>query len=140
MFIAEKDKGAYLNGKKITVNNFENPSDALLAAAFPIRDFDHLEQYFNLQYNLIQQVHDIRRLGSAAMDLCYVACGRFDAYCELGLKIWDIAAGALILTEAGGEITDWRGGKSFWETGSFVATNTKLHKWMLGEIEKHYFK
>lgn len=139
IFVAEKDKGSYFNGRKIAVTTAGKPEDALLGAAFPSRDYTYLKHYFNLQYELMQQVHDIRRLGSAAIDLCYVACGRFDAYCELGLKIWDIAAGSLILTEAGGKITDWRGGDEFWENGSFVASNTRLHPWLLEEINKHFF-
>lgn len=138
IFVAEKGKGAFLNGNRIGVTDTASPGEALLGAAFPSRDYTYLKNYFNLQYELMQQVHDLRRLGSAAIDLCYVACGRFDAYCELGLQVWDIAAGALILTEAGGTITDWDGGESFWENGSFVASNTKLHPWLLEEIKKHF--
>jgi len=126
MFHAIKNKGAYLNNLKINVSNCQNLISALTATGFPYnRKYPNNIDRFN---KIINKVKGIRRDGSAALNLCYVACGRFDAYFELKLNPWDIAAGALILQEAGGKITDYAGKSFDLFIGEIVATNKIIHE------------
>jgi myo-inositol-1(or 4)-monophosphatase len=133
-FFASKGKGARMNGKKITVSDVDQLNKALLVTGFP---YDiHLRPEKSLPYfnALIQKSQGLRRLGSAAIDLCYVAMGRFDGFFEVQLHPWDTAAGMLILTEAGGQITDFRGEEFSIYRPTLVSSNGKVQKEMLEVI------
>ena len=125
IFYAEEGKGAFLNGKKIHVSKTKTVKDSLLVTGFPYNDKKINLPYFALMLSKSQAV---RRLGSAALDLCYTAAGRFDGYWEFGLKPWDIAAGALIIKEAGGLVTDTSGNLLDLFGADILATNKNIHK------------
>src|SRR3989304_6624406 len=108
-FWAVKGKGAYLNDKKISVSDTEYLKDSLLVTGFPYGSKDKMDHCIGHFVNFIRLGLPIRRLGSAAMDICYLACGRFDGFWEINLNAWDVAAGYLILKEAGGKVTDFFG-------------------------------
>jgi len=131
-FCAEKNEGAYLNNKKIKVSNANTLKKSLLALGFYYergllmrKSLDQMKKFF------YENVHGIRRTGSAALDLCYTACGRLDGYWELKLNPWDYAAGSLILTEAGGRITDIQGKRYHLMMGNVAASNGKIHRHMI---------
>ncbi len=126
-FYAWKDGGAYLNGKKIFVTDTNNLKNALCATGFPYEAFPNLERYFNTLKFLFQNSRGIRRLGSAAVDLVYVAAGRLDAFYEYNLNSWDVAAGALVVREAGGSVTDFSGGENYLFGKEIVATNKNVY-------------
>jgi myo-inositol-1(or 4)-monophosphatase len=130
-FTAQRGKGAYLNGKKIEVSNEENFQNALISTGFPYtssENKDDLKWVVNTIKNILPKCRDIRRFGSASLDLCYVACGKFDGFYEMNLKPWDTAAGALIVKEAGGKITNEKGEEyDFFENRCIVASNGKIH-------------
>jgi len=135
MFVAEKGKGAFLNDREIHVSNTRRIIKSLLATGFPydIREDRHNNlNYFN---EMILKAQAIRRAGSAALDLAYVAAGRFDGYWELKLNPWDIAAGWLLVEEAGGIVTDMRGNNYFLESPSILASNGRIHKEMMAVLE-----
>ena len=106
-FYAWKDGSAYLNQKKISVSKTYELDNTLLATGFPYQDYSLMSDYLDLFEDLMRNSRGIRRLGSAAVDLAYVACGRFDLFYEYGLKPWDVAAGTLIVQQAGGKVTDF---------------------------------
>ncbi len=133
IFYAEEGKGAFLNGKKIHVSKTKTVKDSLLVTGFPYNDKKINLPYFALMLSKSQAV---RRLGSAALDLCYTAAGRFDGYWEFGLKPWDIAAGALIIKEAGGLVTDTSGNLLDLFGADILATNKNIHKEMVKDFEK----
>lgn len=109
MFSALKGKGSYVNDERIQVTPVSTLQDALIGTGFPVKNFDHLESYLQVIKTLVQNSHGIRRGGSAATDLAYVACGRIDAFFEYNLNPWDVAAGILMVREAGGTVTDFTG-------------------------------
>lgn len=113
MFAAWKGGGAYLNGKPIKVSSNKELKNSLLATGFPYYDFGRLENFLELMTIYFEKTRGVRRLGSAATDLAYVACGRFDAFFEYGLSPWDVAAGALIVKEAGGIVKDYKDGDDY---------------------------
>lgn len=119
-FYAVRGKGAYLNGTPIRVSDC-GFSETLIATGFPISDFSHLSEFQSVLSDVIRQNHGVRRAGSAASDLAYTACGRFNGYWEYGLKPWDIAAGILLVREAGGKVTDYSGEDFCLENGQVVA-------------------
>jgi myo-inositol-1(or 4)-monophosphatase len=132
VFFAEKGKGAYLNGKRISVSKTTDMIRCLAVTGFPYVFDVHSERIFTNFRNLVRASYGIRRLGSAALDMAYVACGRFDYFWEETLKPWDIAAGALIVKEAGGSVSDFAGGKEFLVSGNTLASNNKIiHKKVL---------
>lgn len=136
-YTAERGQGAYLNGQQLEVSSADELIKSLLVTGFPydIREnpVNNLDHYSN--FSLRSQ--GVRRLGSAALDLCYVAAGRFEGFWEVQIQSYDIAAGALILEEAGGKVTDVRGGPDFLTPPcSILATNGKLHQAMLDVLEK----
>lgn len=133
-FYAWKDGGAYLNDKKISVSNQTDMHQALLATGFPYADFSRMDQYLNFFKWAMTNSRGIRRLGSAAADLAYVACGRFDAFWEYSLKPWDVAAGALLVKEAGGKVTDYQGGETYLFGKEIVATNNIITLPLLSEL------
>ncbi|RZV88054.1 MAG: inositol monophosphatase [Candidatus Scalindua sp. SCAELEC01] len=137
MFYAEKGKGAYLNNKRIEVSSTNKLNKSLLALGFYYergtlmrKSLSQMKRFF------YENVHGIRRTGSAALDLCYTACGRFDGYWELKLNPWDYGAGSLIVMEAGGKITDIQGKKYALMIKNIVASNGKIHKNMIEVIGK----
>jgi len=123
-FYAWKGGGAFLNGKPIRVSTRAEIGNALLATGFPYSDFSRLDAYVEMFKWAMTSARGIRRLGSASADLAYVACGRFDAFWEYDLKPWDVAAGALIVTEAGGKVADYKGGSDYLFGKEIVATNS----------------
>jgi myo-inositol-1(or 4)-monophosphatase len=127
MFYAWEGSPAFLNGKPISVSKAENHNEALVVTGFPYYDFGLLDEYMQCLKFLWMNTRGVRRLGSAAIDLCYVACGRFDAFWEYGLHPWDVAAGTFIIQQAGGKITDFDGHPDFMQNGNIVATNTNYY-------------
>ena len=138
-FAAEKGGGAFLNDERVRVSDISDPSRALLATGYPFRTKELIDIYLQSFKNLFQQFSGIRRAGSAAMDLCYVACGRYDGFWELNLKPWDFAAAQRIILEAGGKMTDFAGGDQWLETGNIIAANSRLYK-QFSTIIQHSFK
>jgi len=138
LFTAERGKGAYYNNKPIHVSHRSHFSDALLATGFPFRAKELLDVYLESFAIFFQQVKGIRRGGSAALDLAYLACGRFDGFWELKLGTWDIAAGCLLVEEAGGKVGDLLGGQNHLKTGDIVAANPYLFDEMV-EITRKVF-
>ena len=112
-FSAWKNGGAYLNDSKIEVSKRTDLGDALIATGFPYYDYRGVEPYFEVLEFFIKNTRGVRRFGSAALDLAYVACGRFDSYYEYSLNAWDVAAGVILVKEAGGKLSDFQGGENF---------------------------
>lgn len=139
-FAAIKDKGAFLNGKRIQVSDNDSLKKSLIATGFPFRNFSLLEPYLNILGELTGKTRGIRRLGSAATDLAYVACGRFDAFYEYDLKPWDVAAGTLIISEAGGKNTDFNGQNNFIFGQQIISSNNKIHNLLINIVKKHLKK
>jgi myo-inositol-1(or 4)-monophosphatase len=136
LFTAERGRGAFLNGAPIHVSSAQRLVDAMLVTGFPYDVHSRVDEIVGLFARFVGQVRAVRRLGSAAIDLCYVASGRLDGFWESDLKPWDIAGGALIVTEAGGRITGMTGGGFTSRGGSVLATNGHLHDAMLDVIVK----
>lgn len=130
-FHAERKKGAYLNGRRLRVTRVPKLADALMTTGIPFRARDRFDEYLRSFRAISMGSVGLRRGGSAALDLAYVACGRFDGFWEMDLSPWDIAAGALIIQEAGGKITDLWGGKDFLKNGDTLASNGKIHSQLL---------
>jgi myo-inositol-1(or 4)-monophosphatase len=137
-FYAWKDGPALLNEKRISVSNTGELNNSLLATGFPYRDYSLMEAYLRLFDDLMRSTRGVRRLGSAAVDLAYVACGRFEVFYEYGLNPWDVAAGAFIVQRAGGRVTDFDGGNNYIFGQRLVASNKKTHQQFL-EMVRHYF-
>ena len=130
IFIAERGAGATLNDEPIRVSDTNEPIQALIATGFPY-ERDKMPEALDLFERFTVLTRGMRRLGSTALDLCYVACGRLDGYYERGIWAWDIAAGSLILEEAGGKVTDYQGGVLDLEGREIVASNGLLHPVMM---------
>jgi len=126
-FSATKGNGAFLNGKPIEVTKTEEFQNALVATGFPYDSTPYLDGHLAMIKFCLLNTRGVRRIGSAAVDLAYIAAGRFDAYYEYNLNIWDIAAGVLIVQEAGGQVTDFWGKNNFLHGETLVATNQTLH-------------
>ena len=137
MFTASRGSGAQLNDRKIRVSGRKSLDGALLGTGFPYRDHRYLDAYLGMFKALIKDTAGIRRPGSAALDLAYVAAGRLDGFWELGLAPWDFAAGALLVREAGGLVTDIGGGERYMETGNLIVGGAKVHHAMLRAIRPH---
>ncbi|MES9946510.1 MAG: inositol monophosphatase family protein [Candidatus Thiodiazotropha sp.] len=137
MYTACRGEGAQLNDKKIRVSGRKGLYGALLGTGLPYRDFRFTENYMGMLKGLIKESAGVRRPGSAALDFAYVAAGRMDGFWELGLREWDFAAGALLVREAGGLVTDIGGGERYLETGNVIAGNIKVHNAMLKCILPH---
>lgn len=125
-FYALKNHGAYLNGKVIQVSHRKSLSESLIATGFPIYNFSRLDQYLSALKFFMQNTHGLRRIGAAAADLCYLACGRVDAFFEYNLQAWDVAAGALIAKEAGAKVSDFSGGDNWLYGREICASNAFL--------------
>jgi myo-inositol-1(or 4)-monophosphatase len=128
LFTAEKGKGAYMNDRRLRVAARKSLADCLVTTGIPHRGRDNHPRFLKEMSVLMQEVAGIRRSGSAALDLAFVAAGRFDAYWERNLKPWDLAAGIVIMREAGGTVSDLAGGDKFRESGDILAANMTLHK------------
>ncbi|NEZ03311.1 inositol monophosphatase [Wenzhouxiangella sp. XN201] len=137
LFTASRGQGAFLNSQRIRVSGRKELSDALVATAFPFRKRRLLEGYQGMFNAMFERVEDFRRAGTASLDLAYVACGRLDGYWELGLKPWDLAAGALLVQEAGGVVMDITGGDQWLQSGHVLAAPFKLITPMRAAIEPH---
>ena len=131
LFSAVKGEGAFLNGERIRVSDTKEMADCLLATGFPFRAKRYLRSYLECFSRLFEEVSGIRRAGSAALDLAYVACGRFDGFWELMLGSWDVAAGSLLIQEAGGIVSDFKGGSNYMKSGNIIATNRFIHEKLL---------
>lgn len=136
LFCASRGDGATLNNRRIRVSKAKTTEATLLATGFPFRNPGQLDDFLKLFSVFFNSASDIRRAGSAALDLAYVAAGRVDGYWESGLQAWDLAAGALIVREAGGLVTDYAGDEHFLEKGEIVAGNPKIIADMLRKIQK----
>ncbi|VAW19583.1 Inositol-1-monophosphatase [hydrothermal vent metagenome] len=137
IFYAWKGSPAYLNGKEIKVSGASMHEQCLIATGFPYYAFDRIDGYIEVLRFLMKNTRGLRRLGSAAVDLAYVASGRFDAFYEHALHSWDIAAGVFIIQQAGGRIADFSGGKNWLFGGELVAANEKYFNKFLGVIKEH---
>jgi myo-inositol-1(or 4)-monophosphatase len=133
-FYAWKDGGAYLNGRKIHVSNTSSVKNSLIATGFPYTEFKHLDRFMETLYFFMRNSHGLRRLGSAATDIAYVACGRFEGFYEYGLAPWDIAAGIVILKEAGGRVSDFHGGDDYLFGEEIVAANSNVFNELLESV------
>jgi myo-inositol-1(or 4)-monophosphatase len=126
LFTASKGVGAYLNDRRIRVSKTDKVEDALMGTGFPFREVGHLDDYLRMFKNVTMGCAGIRRPGAAALDLAWVAAGRIDGFWEIGLSPWDMAAGALLVREAGGLIGDLEGEDRFLDSGRVVASNGKI--------------
>jgi myo-inositol-1(or 4)-monophosphatase len=127
MFWAEKGIGAYMNDRRLRVAGRTKLDDAVIATGIPYRERGHHESYLETLGAVMGATAGVRRMGSAALDLAYVAAGRYDGFWEFGLSTWDIAAGIIIVREAGGQISDPGGGSDPLRTGEIIASNVQLH-------------
>ncbi|MFZ2266952.1 MAG: inositol monophosphatase family protein [Azonexus sp.] len=135
LFTASKGAGAFLNERRIRVSKRLRLEGSLLGTGFPYREFDKIDTYLEIFKELAQKTAGMRRPGAAALDLAYVACGRFDGFWEFGLSPWDMAAGTLLISEAGGLVSDLRGDNKYLETGNLVAGTPKVFAPLLKIIE-----
>ena len=137
-FTAWKGGGSRLNGRPIRVSQRKELQDSLIATGFPYDDFGHEAEYMDLLRELMHRTRGIRRLGSAAADLAYVACGRFEAFYEYGLNSWDVAAGVLLVREAGGRVSGFAPSKDPVFDEEIVASNRAIHDELLAVIERNW--
>ena len=126
LFTASKGAGAFLNDRRIRVSRVDKLEGALMGTGFPFKEVGNLDDYMRMMKNMILGTAGIRRPGAAALDLAWVAAGRFDGFWEMGLSPWDMAAGALLVREAGGLVGDFAGEERFMDSGRIVAANGKL--------------
>ena len=135
-FTARKGAGAFRDGERIAVSTLREPARALIGTGFPFKTLEKLPRYLG-QFSLVMQgTAGIRRAGSAALDMSNVACGRFDAFWELVLSPWDVAAGILLVQEAGGVVTDFAGNGPDLAAGAYVAGNPAMHAWLLQTLRR----
>lgn len=137
-FYAWEGSKAYLNEKEIHVSKTASLADSLLATGFPYYDYHKMEEYLKLFSYFMKNTHGLRRLGSAATDLAYVACGRFEGFYEYSLQPWDVAAGAFIVKQAGGKVTDFSGGPDFLFGKEIVAGNSAFFPEFLDIVKTHF--
>jgi myo-inositol-1(or 4)-monophosphatase len=132
-----KGQGAYLNQKRMRVSNKSKLKESILGTGFPFRDFQHLPVYLKIFEDVVRGTSGVRRPGSAALDLAYVAAGWFDGFFEINLSKWDIAAGGLLVTEAGGIVSDFSEKDGWLESGNIVATTPKIYDPLIKIIQSH---
>lgn len=137
LFAASRGHGAYFNDRRIRVSKRTKLADSLIGTGFPFRDFTHMDAYMAMFRDIAPRTVGIRRPGSAALDLAYVAAGRYDGFWEIGLSPWDMAAGCLLITEAGGLVGDLEGNETHIERGNIVAGNPKVFGQLLQVIAPH---
>ena len=136
LFTASRGSGAFLNERRIRVSSQTRMEDALIGSGFPFSSMEHQERYLRMFAEVMRKSAGIRRPGSAALDLAYVAAGRYDGFWELGLKPWDMAAGTLLIQEAGGLVSDLEGEDRFLQTGHVVAGNPKIFAQLLPMVAR----
>lgn len=139
-FYAWKDGGAYLNGTSIKVSDKLKVADSLIATGFPYTNYSRMKPYMEVFDYCMRSSNGIRRLGSAAVDLAYVACGRFEAFYEYGLNAWDVAAGAFIVEEAGGKVTDFNGGNNYLFGAEIIASNSLIAEEFTSAVAERFSK
>lgn len=135
-FYASYNSKAYCNRKEISVSAYNSAAEGLFITGFPYTSFDNMDDYLKLMDYMMRNTHGLRRLGSAAADLAYVASGRSEGFYEKGLNPWDVAAGALIVKQAGGKVTDFAGEDDYLYKTDVLASNGKVHKEVLDIIQK----
>ena len=131
LFTAIKGRGARLNGVRCSVSNKSVFSESLLVTGFPYKEFMHIDTFMEMLAGIMKDAQGVRRTGSAAADLAYVACGRLEGFFETGLNPWDMAAGVLLVNEAGGKMTNYNGEVDQIYDGQIVATNGRIHETLL---------
>ncbi|MFW6371385.1 MAG: inositol monophosphatase family protein, partial [Bacteroidota bacterium] len=139
-FYSWKGGPALLNGKEIQVSTTASVADSLIATGFPYTNYSLINNFMETLDFFMKNSHGLRRLGSAAADLAYVACGRFDAFYEYNLKPWDVAAGAFLVQQAGGKVSDFNGGNNYLFGGEIVTANNQIFPEMQEVIEKYMTK
>lgn len=139
LFWAIEGEGAFLDGKELKVSDEVDSSKSLIGTGFPYTVFEHVDDYLNLLKSLMKNTHGLRRPGAASYDLCCVAAGRFEGFFEYGLSPWDVAAGALIIQEAGGLVTDWNNGEEWLFGRSIISGNADIVQFLQTQITQ-YFK
>lgn len=137
LFTATRGSGAYLNDRRLRVSSRKDLADCLIGTGFPYTRFEHIDAYLNIMRNLMQKTSGLRRPGSASLDLAYTAAGRYDGFFEFGLKPWDMAAGCLLITEAGGMVGDLEGNDNYLKSGNVCAGNPKVFEEMLKIMAPH---
>jgi len=137
MFYAWEGSPAYLNGERISVSQTPTIQESIIATGFPYNDFSRLQPYLESLEYFMKNSHGIRRFGSAATDLCYTACGRFEAFYEYSLKPWDVAAGSFIVKQAGGRVSDFAGGDKYLFNQEMVAANDRVFEPFVKEIKSY---
>lgn len=137
IFTASKGGGAFVNGRRIRVAKRSKLDETLIGTGFPYRMFSHIDTYLTIFKELAQKTAGMRRPGAAALDLAWVACGRMDGFWEFGLAPWDMAAGSLLITEAGGLVGDLAGESNYMKTGNIIAGNPKIFSQLLQIIASH---
>ncbi|MDY0072842.1 MAG: inositol monophosphatase family protein [Thauera sp.] len=137
LFTASRGGGAFLNDRRIRVSGRNRLADALIGTGFPFRQFDAVDAYLGMFRELTQKTAGIRRPGAASLDLAYVACGRFDGFWEMGLSPWDMAAGVLLIQEAGGLVSDLAGESDYLSTGNLVAGTPKVFAQLLPIVQAY---
>ncbi len=135
LFTASQGRGAFLNDRRIRVSKCQKLQDGLIGTGFPFKELARADLYLKQLRNLMQNSSGVRRAGAAALDLAYVACGRLDGFWELGLSPWDMAAGALLIQEAGGLVGDLDGDQGFMESGDVCAATPKIFSPLLQELK-----
>jgi len=138
LFTAARGQGAYLNEKRIRVSNRIRLDETLIGTGFPFRNFKHMDAYIAIFRELAQKTSGLRRPGAASLDLAYVAAGRLDGFWEFGLAPWDMAAGSLLITEAGGLVCDVSGEADYLATGNVVAGSPKILHPLLQIVQNHF--
>ena len=138
LFTAENGRGAYLNGKKISISNRSEKESCLIATGIPCTEYHYIDSDVGVLKESIQDCAGIRRAGSAAIDLAYTACGRFDGFWEYKLFPWDYSAGVLLVREAGGTVTDFTGDQDVFQRNSIIAGNKISHTLLLEKALKHF--
>jgi len=136
LFTASKGAGAQLNNRRLRVTSQLSLEGALLGTGFPFRQQQHLDAYMGMFKALFPDTAGIRRAGAASLDLAYVAAGRLDGFWEFGLSEWDMAAGALMIKEAGGIVTNFRGEDSYLQSGNIICGTPKVHRAILRNIQE----
>ncbi|MBF0380388.1 MAG: inositol monophosphatase [Magnetococcales bacterium] len=134
MFVGDAGRGAYLNDYRIRIGKSQSLAESVVATGFPTKQMDFADTYIATFGSILKECRGIRRQGSAALDLAYVASGRYDGFWESGLSRWDIAAGIIIVSEAGGYISDFKGGKGYLNSGDIIAASPKIHTLLLDKI------
>jgi myo-inositol-1(or 4)-monophosphatase len=137
LFTASRGRGAFRNDKRLRVSKRKEMADSLIGTGFPYSNFDHMDPYMDIVRDVMQKSSGIRRAGAASLDLAWTAAGRYDGFFETGLKPWDMAAGVLLITEAGGMVSDLHGSDTFLKSGHICAGNPEIHQQLLHIISPH---